>query len=338
MVKKKSFLAILMLSSSIVVILGSWYGFQKASISPQALEPIRIGLADQVGSGLVMVALEKGFFKEEGLAVEVKPYPSGKRALEEGLFESKADIISAVETAIVFPTFERSDYKVIATICEANNVNRIIANKKSGISTPDDLRGKRVATQPKSSTHFFLSLFLLKQGMESSDTNLMFLKSEILPKALWEGTVDAVSTREPFFSQAKKMLGKDAVVFSTPELYTQLEILVAGDTFLQQHPKRVEKFLKGVLRAEAYMKEYPDESLKLIANYLNTPYNTLRLIVSRDRYEVGLGQSLVESLDDQGRWAISDRLVQADEIPDFTTVIDGRWLEKLKPQSVTIIH
>ena len=331
---KKYVVALVIFATVMVMIVGSRYAKEKTALSSTVLEPLSIGLAMQPGSGLVMIALEKGFFKEEGLAVEVKPYPSGKRALEEGLFESKLDMITTADTPVVFAVFERSDYKVIATLCEADSIYRIVANKKMGITRPEDLMGKRLTTQPKSSTHFFLSLFLLEHGLKMSDVNLTFSKSETQPKALVDGSVDAVSLREPFSSQVQKMLGSDAVVFSSPGLYTQMELAVARDTLIREHPESVEKFLRGVLRAETYMKEHPQEGIKLIKEYLDTPH----LGVTQNQYQIGLGQSLVALMDDQGRWVISEQLVPSDEIPDFITVIDDRWLKKLKPQSVTIIH
>lgn len=334
---KKHLIAMVFLAAVVAVIAGSWYANLKTAVSSATLEPLTIGLPMQPGSGLVMVALKKRFFEEEGLSVEVKSYPSGKRALEEGLFGSKLDMATVTDTPVVFAAFERSDFKVIAALSEADNSNRIIANKKKGIFTPSDLRGKHIATQQASAVHFFLSLFLLEHGMKASDVNLTFSKCETQPKALANERVDAVSIREPFFSQAQKMLGKDAVVFSSPGLYTQIEMAVASDTLLREHPERVEKFLRGVLRAETYMKEHQQESIKLISEYLNTPYKGF-LSAAQNQYQVGLGQSLVESFDDQGRWAISDKLVKADKIPDYTKIIDDRWLKKLKPQSVTIIR
>lgn len=335
---KKYFVAIVIFAAVMAMIAGIRYAKEKTARSSTVLKPLSIGLAMQPGSGLVMLALKKGFFKEEGLAVEVKSYPSGKRAMDEGLFGAKLDMVTTADTPIVFAAFERSGYKVIATLCEADNIYHIVANKKRGILHPEDLRGKRLTTQPKSATHLFLSLFLLEHGIKTSDVNLTFLKSETQPKALENGSVDAVSIREPFLSQAQKMLGKDAVVFSSPGLYTQIEMAVASDTLLREHPERVEKFLRGVIRAETYMKEHPQESIKLIAAYLNAPYEEFQHSVDQNQYQVGLGQSLIELFDDQGRWAISDKLVKGDEIPDYTKIIDDRWLKKLKPQSVTIIR
>jgi len=331
---KKYVVVLVFFIAVLVMIAGSRYAKERAALNSTVLKPLSIGLAMQPGSGLVMIALQKGFFKEEGLLVEVKPYPSGKRALEEGLFESKLDMVTAADTAVVFAAFERSDYKVIATLCEADNTYRIIANKKMGITRAEDLRGKRVTTQPKSATHFFLSLFLLEHGLSTSDVNLTFSKSETQPEGLMAGSFDAASIREPYLLQAQKMLGKEAVVFSAPGLYTQMELAVASDTLLREHPESVEKFLRGVLRAENYMKEHPQEGIKLIKEYLNTPH----LGVTQNQYRVSFGQSLVALMDDQGRWAISEQLVLSDEIPDYITVMDDRWLKKLKPQSVTIIH
>lgn len=332
--KVLSILSILVVS---IFSLSYFYFFESTPVK-QKLEKVRLGLAKQPSSGLVMVALEKGFFKEAGLDVEITSFPSGKRALKDGLFNSSVDIVTVADVPIAFAAFDRHDYKIISNIFIADNVNTVIASKKSGILTPEDLKGKRIATQRFSAVHFFLHLFFLENAVEKSDVSLSFMKAENLPKALRDGSIDAFSMREPFIGQAKELLGDDAVMFSAPGIYTQMEFLVASDKFIKQSPDAIKKFLKGILAAESFMKEDYEQSLLIIADYIGIPKDEFSKSISNTQFQVMLGQSSIVLLEDEARWIYAEKSLSNDGLPDFLDIIHYQALEELRPDVVTMIR
>ena len=83
------------------------------------------------------------FFAEEGVNVRiVDKYPSGKRTLQ-GLLDGEVTVAPTAEAPIVFRSFERGDFAIVATIGSSDNEPKIIARKDSGIEKPEDLRGIR---------------------------------------------------------------------------------------------------------------------------------------------------------------------------------------------------
>lgn len=332
--KKYSLIALVLLAGiSAAVIIGSWYAQQK--VQPRVkLEPIKLSLSEQIGAGLVVIALKKGFFTQEGLDVNVTLFPSGKLALEKGIFGSKLDIANTADVPIALAACERHDFKIIATIFSADNINRIVANRQSGILTPNDLRGKRIATQRTSAVHFYLSLFLLENRINISDVNLMFMEAEQLPKALYEGKIDAFSMRDKYVTQAQNLLGNSTIIFESPGLYAQTEVLVASEKMIRERPETTKKFLKAIVKAETYMQEHMDESLEIIAKFKKIPKNKLQKM----NFEVTMKQSLMVLLEDEARWAMSEKLVDTKELPDFGEFFDDQFLKNIKPDSVTIIH
>jgi hypothetical protein len=150
------------------------------AVEPAANDVLRIGLSLQPSNALVMVALDQGYFADEGLKVSVKNYPSGTRALSDGMFSGKVDLVTASDVPVVLNSFERQDFSIIATIFKVENLNRIAARADRGVATPVDLKGKRIATQRGSAVHFFLHLFLLENGISEQDI------AESLDRALGE--------------------------------------------------------------------------------------------------------------------------------------------------------
>ncbi len=302
------------------------------------LEPLRIGIARSPTCGLIFVALAKGYFRDEGLEVTTKVYPSGKRALKEGLFTGEVDIASSGDVPVAMAAFDRHDIKAIATTFNVDNVNRIIARRDSGIARPSDLRGKRVATQGASAVHFFLHLFLLEHGISEGDVALHFMKAERLPKALAEGRIDAFSMREPFISEARELLGDNAVVFEAPGLYSQTEIVVAAGELIKNRPGVVTRVLRALLRAETFMTANPEEAIAITAERLGVEAEEIAIIWPTVKFRMALGQPLLLRLENEARWAIGANIVNNGDVPNYLDFIHLDALADLKPEAVTIIR
>jgi len=300
-------------------------------------ETVRISTTGP-GSSLIMIAEEQGLFTQQGLDVTVKEYPSGKRSLEEGIFVGEVDVAHTAETPIVFNSFERQDFSIVATIGSSDNAPRIIARKDQTIQKPGDLRGKRIATQEVSSVHFFLHLFLVKYGLSEKDVNLSFKKAEDLPAALARGEIDAFSMREPFISEASTLLGDNAVIFAEPGLYLKTFNLVASNSMIKDKPEVISRILLALIQAEEFAKNHPDQAIKIVSNKLGVEESVIAALWPGLDLGVSLDQSLLLSLEDEARWVIESELTDRTEVPNHLDFIYPDGLEAVKPEAVTIIR
>lgn len=130
--------------------------------------PLPLGLALQPTSALAIVAARKGLFRDAGLAVEIREYPSGKLALQ-GMQAGDCDLATAAAVPVMISVFDRRDFTVLASLANAHDANRIVARGDRGIEAPKDLRGKHLATQRGSALHFFLHLLLAKYGIDPGE-------------------------------------------------------------------------------------------------------------------------------------------------------------------------
>ena len=175
-------------------------------------EKITVGIPIQPSGALTIIALKKNYFKKHRLDVTVNKYPSGKRALIDGLFTGKDDIVGAAEMPAALSFFKRKDFRIIATTFSCSDVNSIIASRKSGILKKQDLAGKRIGTQKNSAVHYFLDMFLQYNCIPVDKIEMVYMKAEELPQALADGRIEAFSMREPFIEQAKRQLKKKAML------------------------------------------------------------------------------------------------------------------------------
>ena len=334
--RKVLWLAVGLLLTAVLLI---FFSFQTGQIAEQryqsALE-FRLGLPLQPSSGLLIVALEKGFFKENGLKVIVREYPSGKRSLNEGLFQGEVDVVSTADFPVTIAAMHRKDFRIIASTFSANDVNSIIARKDAGIEKATDLKGKHIGTQKGSAVHYFLYLFLLEQGLSEEDVVVSFMKAEELPQALADGRIDAFSMREPYIGEAKELLGENAVLFSAPRLYEQQELLVVSAGIIRENSTLSHRILKSLFEAGEYINKNPEAVVPIIAKRLHATPGSLAPLWPEFQFRLSLNQSLLVSLEDQARWAIRDKLVEAAAVPNYLEVIQLGDLQELRADTVTI--
>lgn len=299
-------------------------------------EPLNIGIALQPNSALFIIANEKGFFEKHGLDIIAKEYPSGKRAMLEGLLTGEADVVSTADVPIVFNSFKRKDFSIITATCAVHNMPRIVARKDSGIIRPSDLLNKRLATQKASAVHFFLHNFLINIGLSEDDIELLFMKAEELPSALASGEIDAFSMREPYVSEAVKLLGDNAVIFEAPEIYSVTDYVVASNKLVEERPGAIIKITKALQEAENFYRTHKEESFRIVSGKLGTPVSEISRILSFAHIEVSITQANLIGLESIARWAIKSVLTDEQMVPNYLDYIYRDALLEINPEALSI--
>ncbi|MCU7924397.1 MAG: NrtA/SsuA/CpmA family ABC transporter substrate-binding protein [Candidatus Thiodiazotropha sp. (ex Dulcina madagascariensis)] len=308
--------------------------FRPAPLMP---EPLSLGIPTQPSSALLFVALDRGLFRRHGIEVELKFYPSGKRALHEGLLSGAAEMIATADVPAAFAVFKRDDFRIVASLFNADNVNRVVARKDRGIRLPNDLKGKRIATQQASAVHFFLHLFLLEHAIAEQEIEHRFMKAEQLPKALAEDRIDAFSMREPYISETRELLGDKVVVFDAPGVYEQMEVLLASAELTQKRPEVVRRVLSALLETERFVQQSPATAAAIVARRLSISEDAAHALLPKYALRVELTQSLLLLLEDEARWALNNGFAEGD-MPDYLHILAPDILAGIAPERVTVIR
>ena len=318
------------------IFLALFLGLSIASSVAYAVERLVVADTPTLLTGLVSIAVQKGYFAEQGLEVEVKEFKTGDDATR-AVFEGKADIATVAETAFVFDSFREKDFSLFATIGSWDNEVKIVARTDRNINSIADLRGKRVGTHPKISVHYFLSQALLKHGLTMRDITPVFKKAGELPAALEAGEIDAFSLREPFIGEATQRLKGNVQVFAEPGLYWKSFSLVARNKTLAERSDALQRFLRALRKAEMLVREQPREAAGILAAWLNSTSDKIAADLDQVKLRLGLEQRIVYVLENAAAWAMDENLVTAKTMPNYLLLINADALRAVKPYSVTII-
>lgn len=313
-------------------------GCQKTS-EHQNLSPTKITVACTVQpeSSLVHIALNKGFFAEEGLKIDPQMHTYGKPALQ-SVLDGKAELATVAETPIMFAALNGEKIFIIANIFTSNENNAIIARKDRGIASPKDLRGKRIAFTPGTTSDFFMDSFLAANGIERKDVTAVGLKPAEIFDALVTGKVDAACIWNFPLIQLRKELGAKGITFLDKEIYTQTFNIAGQRDFVTKNPETIRKFLRALIKAEQFADQHPEEAEGIVAAVLQIDKKLAHEVWNVFNFRVSLDQSLLVVLEDETRWAIRNNLTKSREMPNYLSYIHADPLKAVNPSTVRIMR
>ena len=282
--------------------------FVRNNGGPKEREKLKVGVNEAI-SALIFVGQERGMFKRHGLDLSLKNYQVGLYSIND-LVEGKIDVAGCTELVLALQGFKRSDLRALGTIASADSID-VVARKDRGINRPEDLRGKRVGVNRNTISDFFLLSFLSFHGVSPSEIQMIDLKPSEIVAALAEGKIDAASCYYPYSDALRKTLGENGVSWSAQGGQDYYFLLVVRDELIKTRPRAVTGLLKGVLEAEAFVKEHDKESMEITARALNLDPGILARYWGRGRFRVRLDQEILTLMEDEARWAIRNKMVDA---------------------------
>ena len=298
------------------------------------VEKITLAAAEYLTGALVYVAEDQGYFEKNGLEVTIKGYGSGK-ACADALIAGEADISTSADNVFVSYSFEHADFRVLGTIA-TKQVKELVARKDKGITTINDLIGKKIGVTKKSGAEFQLGVFLTFNGISQEDVELVDLKPPEMMGAISNGDVDAVFVWDPYLYNIKKELGENAISWHGGDDF--YFVLLTKEDWLDKNPAAVKRFMKSLLEAEEYIKDNSEESKESIKDRFEYESDYMDYSWPKQEYAIILEQAMLILFEDQARWRIENRLTDKTTVPNYLDFIYIDALLAVKPEAVTIIR
>ena len=285
----------------------------------------------------VWIAENKGYFHKEDLNVKIREFGSGRTALATMLNEGNLDMVTVAQTPVMFNSFNRSDYAIIAAMVYSDNDVKMLVRPDKGIKKPADLSGKKVGITEGSTGHFFLGLFLAYSDIELSEVETIDIEAPDLPYALIDGRVDAISTWEPHILNAKKRLGEKAILLPSEGIFREDFYFVPNRNFIENNPEILKSFLTAIKKGEEFIRENREESIDIISERLKLDRELTASIWNDFDFKLLLDQTILLTLEDEARWAIRENLTDKKEVPNYLDFIYVEALEDVMPEAVMIV-
>lgn len=279
-----------------------------------------VGVLRLSSSAPVFIALDKGYFRDAGLNIELKFFDAAQ-PIAVATASGAVDFGVTAFTAGLYNLAGKGALKVIGGMSREKPGYPLIGYFASnnayaaGLRGPKDLAGKRIAvTQIGSSFHYSLGLLAGKYGFALSDTRIVPLQSLSNAAAALKGeTVDAallpVSTARKLMDDGgAKLLGwvgdetpwQVGAVFASPATLKNQPLVTKLLAALERADREYHEVILAAMRGgTAPIDEQTRPLLEIIAKYTNLP---LEQVVGNCAYIDPDGKLDVGNVDDQIKW------------------------------------
>jgi NitT/TauT family transport system substrate-binding protein len=298
-------------------------------------QPLKMTLFGQpaVNNDAIWMALEKGFYQQEGLDVTYRLFPSGTTAFQ-SFQTGQGDIVMTGDLPSVQYFFRvKGDYRTIAVI--ERDAKGYVAVAQKAITKPQDLAGKTIATRVGSTGSWFISEYLSKNGVDPSKVTVKNLDTQVLPAALCGGEIAAFFIWQPVGSRTLEICPDKAHYLTDASSYIQ-GYLVAGarPEWLASPPGK--DIATRWLRATIKGREVAEKDFAAVAAYAKAKLD-LSEKATREQWDTNIRPLAIDKVyyDDfcsLSRWAQKEKMTE--QAIDFGQLTWSDGLKAIDPKRV----
>jgi NitT/TauT family transport system substrate-binding protein len=216
------------------------------------------------------IAERKGFFKEQGLDVEISDFAGGAKSLQ-GLIGGSLDVVTGAYEHTIRMQAKGQDIRAVLELGRFPGIAVGVAKAKAdSYKSPKDLKGMKIGvTAPGSSTNMLVNFLLAKEGLTPQDASFIGVGSAASAVAsIRNGQLDAISHLEPVLSMLEQSGDIKIVVDTRTEEGTKAlfggsnpaAVLYAKKDFIDKNPNTVQALTNGLYKALQWIqKSSPEE-------------------------------------------------------------------------------
>ena len=257
-------------------------------------ETIKIGVMPVINQN-DFVADQVGFYKKNGLDVDVKLFQTGPAAIQ-GLLSGDLQAVEAGGS----PMLNLASQGVPVYFLVSGGVNTpthpagaiMIRPNDSSIKSFADLKGKKLATLPKGTiTNLWISNAVSRYGMKLSDLTEVPAPFPQMGSLLASKQVDAIYTWPPF-NTITEQAGQGRVLVNDVKWnpYAVINAMIVRKDWADKNPDLVRKLVKSSIEADRWMDDHPNKARAVIGKRLGlspSVYHKMRMFYfPRNGYQI----------------------------------------------------
>ena len=220
------------------------------------------------------IAERQGYFKDEGLDVEIPDFAGGAKALQ-ALVGGSADLVSGAFEHTINMQAKKQLIKAVVLQANFSSITLVMPKDKAAkYKSAKDLKGLKIGvTAPGSSTNMFVNNLLAKEGLKPSDVSIVGTGAGAGAVAAMEkGELDGMSNLDPVTSQLEATGKYVAVADSRTErgmkdLYGGdylASCIYATDDFIKKNPNTTQAVVNAIVRSLRWLARATPEQIMAV--------------------------------------------------------------------------
>ncbi len=262
-------------------------GGTKAPAKEEATGSIKVAYTAALCQAPLLIAKEKGYFKDAGLDAEMV-FIDGTQA-NESIGSGKIDVMQTLVMKTIHPW--QNGLPVKATLGLHTGCVRVVVRNDGSVNSVNDLKGKKIGVAGLADTGAIVAQRALKHAgigvtPDNMEVDFVTIDRNSLPQALASGQVDAIAMTDPVGASAEKQYGFKSVVDTAKSDFFKDEYccdIVMSSKYLEEHPALAKKFNEAVIKGALFVQQHPEEAAKLLAEkkyFAGDPEDNAKLLAS----------------------------------------------------------
>jgi NitT/TauT family transport system substrate-binding protein len=250
-------------------------------LSQKTFTTIKMGYAPFASNLPFFVAVERGYFLEQGLYIKPEKFVESKSMMDAFLMK-RVDAIAPVALPVIFGVEQNQPGTLKLVLLAAETIERggivsgIIVKKDSSIDSIADLKGKRIGTYTGTASLVSLKLILEANKIDPErEVSIIQVAPELQIPSLLAGQFEALFTIEPYTSIAVvEGVGKfidtnpRAKYITGPDRYPYIVgAQVCLKNSINKNKNLCEKITNALEKAIIFIKNNPAEAREILAKW-----------------------------------------------------------------------
>ena len=289
----------------------------------------------------IVIARDKGYFKDAGLNVDVKLFPSAGDVMTAIVGGSLA-MGSSGSTPTTTLRSRPYPIKILAQMSDISGAQQIIV--KQSLKSLDELQGKKIAIMRATASESLFNSFAQVYGFDAAKVELVNMAPAEMLASFSRGTVDAIAVWEPHATRARKSANGKMLVSGTRSaipgregerrIYGDHSVLFATEAFIKEQPATVRAVLTALARAGDFIESNKTEATAILAKEFGLEPADMADVMASNRYTLAINDELVRDLDQLSAFMFGLKRIQSQ--PSARDWIDAEPLRAVRATLVTI--
>jgi sulfonate transport system substrate-binding protein len=294
--------------------------------------PAELRIGFQKGSVSLTLLKLRGTLDAQlpGTRVKWVEFPAGPQLLE-ALAVGSIDLGATGDTPPVFAQAAGKALLYVGSETPKPDSSAVLVKADAPITHLADLKGKRIALQKGSSSHYFLVKLLEKAQLTWTDIQPHYLPPSDARAAFERGAIDAWVIWDPYYAAAE-LTGHARVLATSRGFTSNNSVYLAAPALAQHHGDTLARVFEALTETDAWMRTHRQEAAQRYAEFSGLGVAIVHRFLDR-RSPSPVGPITPQILADQQQ--VADAFARLQLIPRPIRVADAAW--QVSPQNGTRI-
>jgi ABC-type nitrate/sulfonate/bicarbonate transport system substrate-binding protein len=272
---------------------------------------VRFGVLTTASQAAFYVGAKKGIFAKYGFDVEVLPLATGVQA-NQALAAGQADWSGGGVESTVVAWATGLPFKAYSMYAKGGDSYGILVRKESGIASPKDLKGKKIAVPQGTAPAQGLNQVLKEAGLPRDSVSRVNANYGNMGQMLISGAVDAMAGLEPFLTLTEeKMEGKGAMLMRLGKHVQGGGRFLISDKWAAANPAKVADAVAALWESQQWVRQNQKEAAALEAEYLKVEPRIVEVSFKVLAYDPLIDDFTSKSLQTTADYLAEEKLIPA---------------------------